>query len=37
VLIAQLDFVRGAADDLAQLFTLKQHVLWIVLWYLLSR
>jgi hypothetical protein len=37
VLIAQLDFVRSPADDLAQPLTLKEHVAWIFLWCLLSR
>ena len=37
VIIAQLDFVRSPADDVAELLTLKQHVAWIVLWCVLSR
>lgn len=37
VLIAELDFVWSAADDLAQFLTFKQHVAWGLLRYLLSR
>ena len=37
VLIAQFHLVRSAADELAQFLTLKQHVVWVVLWCLLSR
>jgi hypothetical protein len=37
VRIAELDFVRSAADDLAQLLTFKQHLAWVLLRRLLSR
>jgi len=37
VLISQLDFVRSAADDLAEFLTFKEHVDWVDLSSRLSR